>query len=75
MKRTPSEEYLKAAKALTEREAEYLLLRMGGNSGRRFDDHKLNSIEALAVQLEIEDEHRNEWHENFAKVRSRYNQL
>jgi hypothetical protein len=75
MKRTPSEKYLKNAKALTKREAEFLIMRMGGKLGRRIDDHKLVPIEALAIQLEIEDEHRNEWRENFAKVKARYDKL
>ena len=73
VKKIPSDEYLKKAKALTKREAEYLLMRMAGKLGRRIDDDKITSIEALAIQLEIEDEHRNEWRQNFAEIKARFN--
>ena len=71
-KRIPSDEYLKKAKNLTKGEVEYLLIRMAGKKlTRRLDDHQITSIEALAIQLEIEDEHRNEWRKNFAEIKSR----
>jgi hypothetical protein len=71
-KKIPSEEYLKKAEKLTAREAEYLTMRMSGKKlARRLDDHKVTSIEALALQLEIEDEHRNEWRKNFAAIKAR----
>jgi len=71
----PQEEYLKKAKKLTKKEAEYLLMRMGGKLGRRLDDDKIIPLEALAIQLEIEDEHRNEWRERFAEIKARYDKL
>ncbi len=75
MKRIPSEEYLKEASSLTKEQTEFLMMRMTGKLGRRVDDHKITSIEALAIQLEIEDQHRKEWHEKFSEIKSRYNQL
>ena len=74
-KKIPQDEYLKKAKKLTKKEAEYLLMRMGGKLGRRLDDNKLVPLEALAIQLEIEDEHRNEWRERFAEIKARYDKL
>ena len=74
-KKIPQDEYLKKAKKLTKKEAEYLLMRMGGKLGRRLDDNKLGPLEALAIQLEIEDEHRNEWRERFAEIKARYDKL
>jgi len=60
------------ADKLTRREIEYLLMRMDGKKlSRRLDDHKITSMEALAIQLEIEDGHRNEWRKNFAEIKAR----
>ena len=73
-KKAPSEGYLKKAEKLTEREVEYLITRMAGKKlARRLDDHKVTSLEALAIQLEIEDDHRNEWRKNFAELKTRLN--
>jgi hypothetical protein len=69
-KRIPSEAYLKQAASLTPKQAEYLMMRMGVKLGRRLDDHKLVPLEALAIQLEIEDEHRNEWRARFAEIKA-----
>ena len=71
MKKTPTEEYLEKANKLTKKEAEFLITRMGGKLGRRMDDHKLIPLEALAIQLEIEDESRKEWREKFAEIKAR----
>jgi hypothetical protein len=75
MKRNPTEKYLKEASSLTKKEAEYLFMRMGGKLGRRIDDNKVIPLEALAIQLEIEDENRNEWRERFAEIKARYDKL
>ncbi len=73
MKKMPTEEYLAKAKKLTKKESEYLFSRMGGKLGRRIDDNKLVPLEALAIQLEIEDEDRNEWRKKFAEIKARDN--
>ncbi len=75
MKRTPTEKYLKKASSLTKKQSEFLIMRMGGKLGRRIDDDKLVPLEALAIQLEIEDEHRNEWREKFAEIKARFEKL
>lgn len=73
MKKTPTEEYLKKAKALTKKEAERLFSRMGGKLGRRLDDDKLIPIDALAIQLEIEDKNLEEWRARIAEIKARDN--
>ena len=75
MKKSASEKYLKMAKTLTKREVEYLLMRMGEKLGRRIDAKKILTLEALAIQLEIEEHNRSEWRNHFAKVKARYDQL
>ena len=65
------EEYLEKAKQLSEEEAERLLSRMGGKLPRRLQKDKLSREEALAIQLEIEDEMLKEWRERVAEIRDR----
>jgi len=45
---------------------------MGKKLGRRLEDSKLVAIEALALQLKIEDEQLKEWRERFAEIRESY---
>ena len=71
-KHTPDEEYLNKAALLTKRQAEFLMMRMHGKLERRIDDHEVSILEALAIQLEIEDEHRNEWREKFSEMKARF---
>ncbi len=71
MKKTPSEEYLAKAKKLSKKEAEYVFSRMGGKLGRRIDDNKIVPLDALAIQLEKEDENLREWRKKFAEMKAR----
>jgi len=71
-KKSPSEAYLLKASTLTKTEAEYLFSRMGKKLGKRLEDSKLVAIEALALQLEVEDEQLKEWRERFAEIRDAY---
>jgi len=71
MKRTPSEEYIVKAKKLSKIQSERVFSRMGGKLGRRLDDDKVVPLEALAMQLEIEDEKLNQWRERFAEIKAR----
>jgi Holliday junction resolvasome RuvABC DNA-binding subunit len=65
------EEYLEKAKQLSERDAERLLSRMEGKLPKRLQKDKLSREEALAIQLEIEDEMLKEWRERVAEIRER----
>jgi hypothetical protein len=69
-KKVASEEYQEKAKLLNADEAERLLSRMSGKLPKRLDKDKMSKEEALALQLEIEDEHLNEWREKMAKINS-----
>ena len=46
--------------------------RMRDKLHRRLEDKKLNTIEAIAIQLEFEDEQLNEWRERVVEVREKF---
>ena len=54
-------EYLAKVKLLTKEEAERLLSRMVGKLPRRLEKGKLSQVDALALQMELEDEQLLEW--------------
>lgn len=66
--KTASEEYLEKAQNLSEDEIDKLQYRMRGKLYRRAEDKKLSILEAVAIQLEIEDEELKEWREQRAKM-------
>ena len=61
MTNTSKPNYLAKAKQLSKDETERLLSRMGGKLDRRLEKGKLSQQEALAKQLELEDEQLQEW--------------
>jgi hypothetical protein len=67
--KTPEAEYVEKAKQLSDEEAERLLSRMGGKLRRRQDKDKVTSLEALAIQLQMEDEQLAEWRERMASLK------
>lgn len=69
---TPSNEYLEKAKRMSCDDAERLMARMRGRFGRRTEDKKLSTIEALALQLEFEDEALAEWREKMLDIRVKH---
>lgn len=73
MRKNPSEEYLKKAKLLTKEEAEHLLARMRGKLSRKMEDRKVDPLEAVAIQLELEDEKLQDWRERWAEITAREN--
>ncbi|MGO8755598.1 MAG: hypothetical protein ACLQHK_10265 [Gallionellaceae bacterium] len=54
-------EYLAKVKLLTKEEAERLLSRMEGKLPRRLQKDKISKEEALAIQMELEDEQLQHW--------------
>jgi hypothetical protein len=68
MKRKPDETYLEKAKKLSKEQIERLHSRMRAKLTRRTEDKKLTELEALAVQLELEDEQLEEWREERRKL-------
>lgn len=71
--KTASEEYLEKAQHLSDDEIDKLQYRMRGKLYRRAEDQKLTLQEALAIQLEIEDEELKEWREKRAQVLAKAN--
>jgi hypothetical protein len=54
-------EYEAKVQFLTKEETERLLSRMTGKLPRRLEKDKLSQVEALAIQMELEDEQLEEW--------------
>ena len=71
MKKTPAEEYVEKAKLLSKEDTERLMSRMRSKLMRRLEDNKFSELEAVAIQLEIEDEELNEWRKNMAEIRKK----
>jgi len=71
MKKTPSDEYLEKARLLGKEETERLLSRMRSKLKRRLEDKKMSALEAVAIQLEKEDEELNEWRAKMAEIREK----
>ncbi len=67
--KTPDAAYIEKARNLTEEETERLLSRMGGKLRRRQDKDKVTHLEALAIQLELEDEQLKEWREKMDAIK------
>ncbi len=67
----PDEEYLEIASKLTKEEAERVMSRMSGKLPRRLEKDKLSEIEALAIQLELEDEQLKEWREKMHTIKEK----
>jgi hypothetical protein len=61
MMKTFKPEYVAKAELLSKEEIERVLSRMGGKLPRRLEKRKLSQVEALALQLELEDEQLEEW--------------
>jgi hypothetical protein len=66
-----NESYVEKAKLLTEEEAERVLSRIRGKLLRRQEDKKLDRIDALAIQLELEDEQLQEWRDKMHSLREK----
>ena len=66
-----SPEYIEKAMALTKEDAERLFVRMRGKIVRRVKHEKLQSLEAVALQLELEDEELQEWRQRWAEMTDR----
>jgi len=63
----PDQDYIENARLLTEEEAERLQSRMSKKLRRQLKKEKFSTLEALAIQLQREDEQLNEWREAFRK--------
>ena len=64
-------DYLVKVEQLSEEEKERLLSRMSGKLPRRLEKDKLSIEEALAIQLELEDEQLQEWRNRMSQLRQK----
>ncbi|MDO9050735.1 MAG: hypothetical protein Q8S46_08595 [Methylotenera sp.] len=69
--KSANNEYLEKVAKLTEEEGERLLSRMRGKLTRRFEDEKLSRVEAIAIQLELDDEQLTEWRQRMHEIKAR----
>lgn len=73
MKRSPKNEYLEKAKLLSRDEAEKILARMRPKLMRRMEDKTTSPLEAVALQLQKDDEDLAEWRARWAEITERDN--
>lgn len=71
MTKISSPAYLAKVKLLTKDETERLLSRMSGKLPRRLEKDKLSKEEALAIQMELEDEQLKEWRKMMLELKKR----
>ena len=64
-------DYVSQAKKLSEEERERVLSRMGGKLPKRLQKEKLTADEAIAIQLELEDEQLQEWRKNMEDIQAK----
>ena len=69
--RMPTKGYLEQAKALSKKDAERLMSRMGKKFTRRLEDKKLTPTDVQALQLELEDEQLKEWRKKRTELRDK----
>lgn len=71
MARMCKPEYLTKVSKLSKIETERLLSRMTGKLPRRLEKEKITTEEALAIQLEVEDEQLLEWRKVMRELRAK----
>lgn len=70
-----SQAYIDMADKLTQEESERLQSRMRGKLTRRIEDKKLNTLEALAIQLERDDVQLQEWRDKMRQIKDKEKKL
>ncbi len=68
MKKKADDQYLEKVKKLSKEQVERLHSRMRNKLTRKAVDEKITELEALAIQLEMEDEQLAEWREERRKL-------
>ncbi len=71
MTKESNPEYLAKVAQLSPEDTERLLSRMTGKLPRRLEKNKLTSEEAVATQLELQDEQLQEWREKMQSMRDK----
>ncbi len=66
-----SKDYVQKAKKITGTQRERILSRMSGKLPKRLAKEKLSEDEAIAIQLELEDEQLQEWRDKVNTIRAK----
>jgi len=66
-----SNDYASKAKELSKEQKERVLSRMTGKLPKRLEKDKLTEEQAIAIQLELEDEQLKEWQARVAAIRAK----
>ncbi len=69
--KVPNESYLKNAKNLSDDDKDRLLSRMGSKLTQKLANEKLLTLEAIAIQLEIEDAELADWRERMVEIKEK----
>ena len=69
--KTPDEAYIKAASKLSKDHKERLLSRMRGKLTRKWESEEFDTLQALAIQLEIEDAELADWREKMNEIKQK----
>ena len=64
-------DYIAQAKKLNADQRERVLSRMVGKLPKRLQKEKLSADEAIAIQLELEDEQLQDWRKNMAEIQAK----
>lgn len=72
MPKISAPKYLAKVQNLNKEETERLLSRMTGKLPKRLAKEKLNQQEALAIQMELEDEQLEEWRTNMRLIKEEH---
>lgn len=64
-------DYAEQVKKLSKTQKERILSRMTGKLPKRLEKDKLTEEEAIAIQLELEDEQLQEWKDKVASIRAK----
>lgn len=70
--KTPAPEWVEKAMLLSKDDAERILARMRRKLTRKLEHDEIAPLEAVALQLQLEDEQLNEWRARIAELRSRH---
>ncbi|MEI7917518.1 MAG: hypothetical protein WCH41_06890 [Methylophilaceae bacterium] len=69
--KSTNDDYIQKAKGLSQEERDRLLSRMVGKLPKRLQKEKLTPDEAIAIQLEVEEEQLQEWRINMAAIKEK----
>lgn len=71
--KVPDEDYLKAASKLNKDQKDRLLCRMRDKLIRKWENEEFDTLQALAIQLEIEDAELTDWREKMNEIKNKEN--